>query len=467
MTTRTERDSFGPVEVPADRFWGAQTARALGYFQQTPPRMPLAVIRAFGLQKAAAATANMELGVLEPRLGSAIVSTAERLAAGDLDAHFPLSIWQTGSGTQTNMCANEVLANVANVALGGALGDRAPVHPNDHVNRSQSSNDSFPAVMHIAALREAEARLLPALRDMAEMLATRRAEAGRAGTMRLGRTHLNDAVPVPLAQMFATWGASLDHVRTRLSRVTEDLRPLSQGGTAAGSGLNAPEGFAAAFCAALTDRAGTRFTPAPVPAEGMAAHDALVALAHELRLTAQALARIATDIRHLASGPRAGLAELTLPEDGLSSSIMPGKRNATQAEAMLQISCRLAGNAATAEAANATSVFELNVCKPVLIAAVLDSVDLLSDALPRFAAFVAGVTPNAARMAETIERSLMLATALTPALGYDRVAEITREADASGATIREVVLAHDLMPEAQFDALIATITGRPLKETDR
>ncbi|MEQ3624620.1 MAG: class II fumarate hydratase [Celeribacter sp.] len=451
--TRLESDAAGAVEIPAGRYWGAQTQRACGVFGAEGPRLQVQVIHAFGLQKAAAAEANVALGMLDGRRGDQIRAAAAEMAAGHFDEHFPLPIWQTGSGTQTNMCANEILANRANERMGQPLGTRDPVHPNDHVNRSQSSNDSFPTVMQIAALRMIEDVLLPAVRALAEAFALK----ARAfeGITRLGRTHLNDAVPVPLSQAFASYARQIDKAGDRLEATLPDLREVPQGGTAAGSGLNAPEGFDRAFCDALSRLAGTAFAPSPVKVEGMAAHDALVAASSAAEGLAVALIHILNDIRLLASGPRAGLAELHLPDDGLSSSIMPGKRNATLAEALMQVCFRVIGNHATVAMAGGSGLFELNVAKPVLIHAVMESGLALADGLTRFRlGCLDGLTPNEARMTETVDRSLMLATALTPVLGYDAVAQVTRATEQGNLSLRQACLTQGLMTADEYDRTV-------------
>lgn len=453
MMTRTESDSAGAVEIPADRYWGAQTARALTLFAFDGPRMPVEVIRAFGLQKAAAARANMALGQLDARRGELILAAAAELAEGRFDDHFPLSLFQTGSGTQTNMNANEVIANRANALAGEPLGTRAPVHPNDHVNRSQSSNDSFPTVMQIATVLMIEGQVLPALARFADGLAGKR--DAFEGIVRIGRTHLNDAVPVTLGDTFAGYTRQVRQASRRIEATLADLRCLPQGGTAAGSGLNAPTGFDTAFCTALTAAAGTPFEPNPVKVEGMAAHDALVATSAGLEGLAIALIHILNDIRLLASGPRTGLGELVLPDDGLTSSIMPGKRNATLAEALIQIAHRVIGNHATIGWSGGSGLFELNVAKPVLIDALLQSARLLAEGVAVFAdKCLAGLEPVAARMAANVEMSLMVATVLTPRLGYDRVSKVTRLAQNEGLSLREACRREGLLTDAEYDVLI-------------
>lgn len=453
MKTRLESDAIGPVDIPADRYWGAQTARALKLFPQEGPHFPASFLHALGLQKAAAARANMALGVLDHERGVRILAAADELRDGFFDDHFPLSVWQTGSGTQTNMNANEILANRANELSGQPLGTRDPIHPNDHVNLGQSSNDSFPTVMHIAAVLELKKGLLPALDRMETTFA--RLEAGQGAHIRMGRTHLNDAVPITFGQTIASYRRQVGQARKRIAATLPDLMVLSQGGTAAGSGLNAAEGFAETFCAMLAESTGIDFTSNPVKVEGMAAHDALVAASASLEGLAAGLIHILNDIRLLAAGPRAGLAELMLPDDGLSSSIMPGKRNATLAEALLQVCFRVMGNHTTVVWAASSGLFELNVAKPVLIHAFLDSATVLKAAIAAFVdGTLDGLRVNDARMAHYVESSLMLATALTPRFGYDSVAEITRLAEHENLTLREACARSGLVSMQEYDALI-------------
>ncbi|KZX94086.1 class II fumarate hydratase [Sulfitobacter sp. HI0054] len=450
---RNEADSVGVMAIPADRYWGAQTQRALAVFTIEGPQMPVGVIRAFALQKGAAAEANLALGMLPDEIATLIGRAAEEMREGRFDNHFPLPIWQTGSGTQTNMNANEVLANRANEMAGQGLGTRTPVHPNDHVNRSQSSNDSFPTVMQIAAVEAITGRLLPALSRFQQTLEEK--AQSYHDLVRLGRTHLNDAVPVTLGQNFASYGLQIARAKLRVSATLPDLHRLPQGGTAAGSGLNAPHRFAQEFCNVLSRRSGADFTPSSVAGEGMAAHDAVVAASAACEGVAVSLIHILNDIRLLASGPRAGLGELELPDDGLSSSIMPGKRNATLAEALLQVCHRALGNHTTVVAAGASGLFELNVAKPVLIHALLESVSALADGLDAFrSGCLIGLKPNRARMARNVEMSLMVATALTPRLGYDAVARLTRKAEASETSLRETCLAVGLLSADEYDRLI-------------
>ncbi len=448
--TRTETDSLGAVTVPADRYWGAQTQRSLLNFPIGDERMPLPVVRAFGLQKQAAALANRDLGMLEPRIADAVAAAAAEVAAGRLDDHFPLVVWQTGSGTQTNMNANEVIANRANEMLGAPLGAKSPVHPNDHVNRSQSSNDSFPAVMHIAALLEAEERLLPALERLHAALAVK-AEAF-AGLVKIGRTHLQDATPLTLGQEFAAWGAQVAAGAERVRGVRPRLLALAQGGTAVGTGLNAPAGFAARFCDRLVNLTGRPFRPADNAFEGIAAHDALVDLSGALNTLAASLTKIGNDIRLLGSGPRCGLGELILPANEPGSSIMPGKVNPTQAEALTMVCAQVMGNHVTVTVGGASGHLQLNAYKPVIVLNVLQSIRLLADATDSFTArCVEGIEPDRARVTELVNRSLMLVTALAPHIGYDKAAEIAKTAHAQGITLREAALTLGHVTAEDFD----------------
>jgi fumarate hydratase class II len=453
MEFRIEHDAFGPIDIPADCYWGAQTQRALAVFAIGEERFPACLIHAFGLQKLAAARANRRLGALPAGIADAIETAAEELRAGELDRHFPLTIWQTGSGTQTNMNVNEVLANHANQRLGHGLGTRAPVHPNDHVNRSQSSNDSFPTVMHIATALELRDRLVPALTLLRDEL---QASAERfAGSVKIGRTHLMDAVPMTMGQSFDAFARQIGHGIDRVMAAWPRLCLLPQGGTAVGTGLNAPPGFDVVFCEEASALTGIAFTPNPSKFEGMAAHDALVEVSGALNVLTVSLAKIANDIRWLGSGPRCGLGELVIPDDGLTSSIMPGKRNPTIAEALLQACWQVIGNHATITAAGASGNFELNVAKPVLIYNLLQSIRLMADAASVFATrLVHGIEVDAVRLAANVERSLLLATALNPVLGYDAVAKITAKAAADDLTPRQAAIELGLLSGEDFDRLV-------------
>jgi fumarate hydratase, class II len=452
-TIRIEHDAFGPVEIPADRYWGAQTQRALGVFEIGEERFPTCLARAFGLQKLAAARANRRLGVLEPPLAEAIEAAASEVWEGRFDGHFPLPVWQTGSGTQTNMNANEVIANRANEGLGQPLGSRRPVHPNDHVNRSQSSNDSFPTVMHLCTALEVRDRLLPSLRLLRDAFAAKAAEFD--AVVKIGRTHLMDAVPMTVGQAFGAFASQIGHGIARVEAASPRLHRLAQGGTAVGSGLNAPAQFDAAFCAEVAALTGLPVLPNPSKFEGMGAHDALVEVSGALNVLAVSLIKIANDIRLLGSGPRCGLGELVIPDDGLSSSIMPGKRNPTIAEALVQAAFQVVGNHATITAAGASGTFELNVAKPVLIHNLLQSIRLLSDGVRVFATkLVQGLDVDRDRLAANVSGALLLATALNPVLGYDRVAAITRTAMAEGLTPRAAAISLGLMTGEAYDRLV-------------
>jgi fumarate hydratase class II len=451
--TRTESDSLGTIEIPADKLWGPQTERARRLFRIGVERFPPVLIRAVGLQKQAAAEANLELGELPRAIAEPIIAAAAEIAANRLDEQFPLPVWQTGSGTQTNMNANEVIANRAAQMLGRPLGARDPVHPNDHVNRGQSSNDSFPTVMHIAALEAVEHRLLPAL-DVLRFTLAARAEAWER-IVKLGRTHMMDAVPMTLGQEFATFAAQLAHAIVRVRATRADLAVLPQGGTAVGTGLNRHPDFDRVFCARLAALTGRAYTPAALKFEAMAAHDALVALSAALSGLAVSLMKIGNDIRLLGSGPRAGLAELIVPADGLSSSIMPGKTNPTQVEALTQVCAQAIGNHATVTVAASHGQLQLNVFKPVIIHAVLQSAGLLADAAEGFAHnMVARLQPNEAQIARHVANSLMLVTALNPRLGYDRAVAVAKKALAENITLREAAVALGLLTGAEFDALV-------------
>jgi len=447
---RTETDSLGSVEIPADRLWGPQTERARQLFRIGTERFPPVLIRAVGLQKWAAARANAALGLLPAQLSDAIAAAAGEIIGGERDADFPLPIWQTGSGTQTNMNANEVLANRANQMLGAALGARSPVHPNDHVNMGQSSNDSFPAMMHIAAAEAVTGRLLPALEVLRAALAARAAEW--AGVVKLGRTHMMDAVPVTLGSEFAIWARQVELGMARLRDVLPRLLVLPQGGTAAGTGLNTHPDFAARFCAELATRTGLAFAPNDMPGEGMSAHDVFVELQGVLNVLAVSLNKCGNDIRLLGSGPSSGIAELVIPADGLSSSIMPGKTNPTQAEALTMVCAQVMGNTTTVTVAGAQGHLELNVFKPVIIFAVLQSAGLLADAAESFSRhMVTKLMPNLPRIAENLARSLMLVTALNPHIGYDRAVAIGKLALAEGLTLRDAAARLGFVTPEDFD----------------
>ena len=447
--TRTERDTMGPVEVPADRYWGAQTERSLQHFRIGGERFPREMIRAFGILKKACALVNRDLGLLPDDKARAIVEAADEVVAGRLDDHFPLVVWQTGSGTQTNMNANEVIANRATEILGGTLGARL-VHPNDDVNRSQSSNDTFPTAMHVAVVEQLRGRLFPAVQRLRDTLA-RKSDAYR-DVVKIGRTHLQDAVPLTLGQEISGWASQLDHALRHLEAAMPHLHELAIGGTAVGTGLNAPPGFGEAAAKRIAELTGHPFVPAENPFEALAAHDALVLAHGVLKTLAAALMKIANDVRWLASGPRSGLGEITIPENEPGSSIMPGKVNPTQSEALTMVCAQVLGNDVAVNIGGASGNFELNVFKPLIVHNVLQSVRLLADAAESFEEHCArGLEPNLPRIREQLERSLMLVTALAPRLGYDRAAEIAKKAHREGTTLREAAVALGYLTAAEFD----------------
>jgi len=451
--TRTESDAFGPLEIPADRLWGAQTQRSLHNFRIGTERMPIEIVRALGLIKRAAAEVNRDLGSLDRRRAKVIAAAAQEIADGKRDDHFPLLVWQTGSGTQTNMNANEVIANMANVALGGALGSKSPVHPNDHVNMSQSSNDSIPTAMHIAAAIEIERRLKPALAHLQKAL-ERKAKAF-AQIVKIGRTHTMDATPITLGQEFSGYAAQVKSALARLSVAQRALYPLAQGGTAVGTGINSRPRFAKAFARRIAQLTGLPFVSAPNKFEHMAGHDAYVFVHGAINAAAVALFKIANDIRLLGSGPRSGLGELILPSNELGSSIMPGKTNPTQSEALTMVCCQVFGNNTTITTAGSQGHFELNVYKPVLAYAMLQSIRLLSDAANSFTDnCIVGIKANEPRIRELLDRSLMLITALSPKIGYDKAAEVAKAAHARGTTLREEALRLGYVSAAEFDRLV-------------
>lgn len=453
METRKEHDAFGAVDIPADRYWGAQTQRALEVFGVAEERFPVALIHAFGLHKRAAARANLACGALEAKLAQAIEDAAAEVSRGKWDAHFPLSIWQTGSGTQTNMNANEVIANRANALLGAGLGTKRPVHPNDHVNASQSSNDSFPTVMHVSTAMELTGRLRPVL--IALQLSLEERAQQFADVVKIARTHLMDAVPTTMGRSFAAFAHQMQAAVQRIDGVLPRLMLLAQGGTAAGTGLNAPEQFAERFCAKLAADTGLPFQAHPNKLEGMAAHDTLVEVSGVLNTIATSLVKIANDIRLLGSGPRCGLGELIVPDDGLTSSIMPGKRNPTIAEVLIQACFQVMGNHQTVTLAGASGLFELNVAKPVLIYNVLQSIRVLSDTCRIFSArVVSGLQVSTERLAANVEDALLSVTVLNPILGYDVVAQITALALRDRITPRAAALALGCIDAKTYDRLV-------------
>ncbi len=453
MVTRTETDSFGAIEVPADRYWGAQTQRSLGNFPIGNERQPIAVIRALGAIKRAAAEVNAASGDLDPEIGKAIAIAAAEVAEGRWDDHFPLVVWQTGSGTQTNMNANEVIANRSIELLGGTVGSKDPVHPNDHVNRSQSSNDTYPTAMHIAAVSEISARLIPALERLERSLAEKARLFGRI--VKIGRTHTQDATPMTLGQEFGGYAHQVKLGAERIRSALGHLYPLAQGGTAVGTGLNTRKGFDERFATRVAAITGHPFTSAENKFEALAAHDAVVEASGAARTVAASLFKIANDIRFLASGPRSGLGELSLPENEPGSSIMPGKVNPTQCEALTQVCAHVLGNDAAVGFAGSQGHFELNVFKPMMIYNLLQSVGLLADAADSFRErCVDGIEANEDTIARRMRESLMLVTALAPHIGYDNAAKIAKAAHANGTTLREEALRMRLVDGVDFDRIV-------------
>jgi len=461
-STRTETDSFGPIEVPADSYWGAQTERSIGNFPFGPrEQMPLEIIHGLGFVKQAAARVNARIGGLDVQIAEAVQQAAAEVARGDLDSQFPLVIWQTGSGTQSNMNANEVIAGRANEILSGRRGGKSPVHPNDHVNKSQSSNDSFPTAMHIAAGRAVHRRLLPALRQMHGRLA----EQARRwdGLVKIGRTHLQDATPLTLGQEFSGYAAQIEDCIARVEGVLPRVMRLAQGGTAVGTGLNAPSGFARAFAAEVANLTQLPFTSAPNKFAELAAHDTLVELSGTLNVIATALTKIANDVRLLGSGPRCGLGELKLPENEPGSSIMPGKVNPTQAEMLTMVAAQVMGNHVAVTIGGLQGHMELNVFKPLIGANVIRSINILSTGMESFTErMLDGAEPDEQRIAELMNRSLMLVTALAPEIGYDNAAAIAKHAHKTGSTLKEAGLELGLVDEATFDRVVRpeTMLGR-------
>ncbi len=451
--TRSESDAFGALDIPADRLWGAQTQRSLHNFRIGSERMPIELIHALGLIKRAAAEVNRDLGSLDRKRASAIIAAAQDIADAKLDEHFPLVVWQTGSGTQTNMNVNEVIANAANVALGSALGAKKPVHPNDHVNMSQSSNDSIPTAMHIAAALGIAYRLDPALAHLQDALQKKSRQFERI--VKIGRTHTMDATPITLGQEFSGYAAQVKSSIHRIRLGLKDLYPLAQGGTAVGTGLNAKPRFAGAFAKRIAALTKLPFVSASNKFEHMAGHDAYVFAHGAITAAATALFKIANDIRLLGSGPRSGLGELILPDNEPGSSIMPGKVNPTQTEALTMVCCQVFGNQTAITVAGSQGHFELNVYKPVMAYCMLQSINLLADAARSFTDHcVAGIKANEPRIAELMERSLMLVTALSPRIGYDNAAKVAKAAHANGTTLREEAIRLGFVTGAEFDRLV-------------
>ena len=463
---RNEQDSFGVMQVPADRYWGAQTQRSLENFKIGTELLPSPLIRALGLVKQAAAQTNIANASLDADIGTAIEQAAAEVAAGKLDSHFPLVVWQTGSGTQSNMNANEVIANRAIEMLGGTMGCKHPVHPNDHVNRGQSSNDTFPTAMHIAAVEQITHALLPALESLEGAL--RKHSENWRHIIKIGRTHLQDATPLSLGQEFSGYTRQMGNARARIEAGLPHLCQLAQGGTAVGTGLNAPLGFDGEFADRISQLTGLPFTPAPNKFEALAAHDAILACSGALATAAAALFKIANDLRLLGSGPRCGLGELLLPANEPGSSIMPGKVNPTQCEAMTMVCTQVMGNNAAICFAGSQGHFELNVFKPVLAYNLLQSIRLLADASISFSErCVSGLRPNEAHINALMQRSLMLVTSLAPHIGYDKAAEIAKNAHANGSTLREEAVRLGYVSGEEFDRLVRPeeMLGPQEKET--
>ncbi len=451
--TRTETDTFGPIEVDASRYWGAQAERSLGNFKIGWEKQPAPIVRALGIVKRAAAEANMSLGKLDPKLGETIIKAAQEVIEGKLDAHFPLVVWQTGSGTQSNMNANEVISNRAIEMLGGEMGSKKPVHPNDHVNMSQSSNDTFPTAMHIACAEQVTHDLMPAL---AHLHAALKKKAGAFDhIVKIGRTHTQDATPLTLGQEFGGYAAQVSSSIHRIKQTLEGLYELAQGGTAVGTGLNAPKGFAEKVAERIAVITHLPFVTAPNKFEALAAHDAMVFSHGAINAAAAALFKIANDIRFLGSGPRSGLGELALPENEPGSSIMPGKVNPTQCEALTQVCVHIFGNNAAITFAGSQGHFELNVYNPVMAYNFLQSVRLLSDAARSFTDnCVVGIEAREDNIKAGLNRSLMLVTALAPKIGYDNAAKIAKTAHKNGTTLRQEAVGGGYVTDKEFDAIV-------------
>ncbi len=458
--TRTESDTFGPIDVPADRYWGAQTQRSRQNFRIGDERMPAPLVRALGIVKKAAARTNMTLGELDQHLGDAMVQAADEVIDGRLADHFPLVVWQTGSGTQSNMNANEVISNRAIELLGGEKGSKQPVHPNDHVNRGQSSNDTFPTAMHIAAAEQIVHGLVPALEHLHQALDAK--AAAFADIVKIGRTHLQDATPLTLGQEFSGFAAQIAYGIERVTAGLPRLYQLAQGGTAVGTGLNARVGFAESFAADVAAITGLPFVTAENKFEALAAHDAVVEASGALNTVAVSLMKIANDVRLLGSGPRCGIGELLLPENEPGSSIMPGKVNPTQSEALTMVCAQVMGNHVTVSVAGSNGHFQLNVFKPVMIYNLLQSIRLLADGARSFTDnCVVGIRPNLPRIEHLLHDSLMLVTALNPHIGYDNAAKVAKKAHAEGTTLKAAVTALGLLDAGDFDRLVRpeTMTG--------
>jgi fumarate hydratase, class II len=458
-STRTETDSFGPIEVPTDRYWGAQTERSRQNFRIGQDRMPIAIIHALGIVKLAAAETNRELGLIDRRRAGAIIRAAREVIEGKLDDHFPLVVWQTGSGTQTNMNLNEVIANRANELLGGRLGAKSPVHPNDHVNMSQSSNDSFPTAMHIAAAAGMTNDLIPSLERLHLALRSKEKEFGHI--VKIGRTHTQDATPLTLGQEFSGYAAQVESGMARLRVAIRDMYPLAQGGTAVGTGLNSKPKFARIFARHVARITKLPFTSAANKFEALASNDAYVFAHGAINAMATGLFKIANDIRLLGSGPRSGLGELILPENEPGSSIMPGKVNPTQCEAVTMVCCQVFGNHTAITVGGSQGHFELNVYKPLLAYCMMHSIQIMADVALSFTEHcVEGIRADEKRIRELMERSLMLVTALAPKIGYDNAAKVAKSAHARGTTLREEAVRLGFVSADEFDRLV-----RPEKMT--
>lgn len=451
--TRTETDSFGPLEVPSDKYWGAQTQRSLMNFPIGWEKQPVAIVRALGVIKQACAEANKERGALPAGIADAVIAAASEVVAGKLDDHFPLVVWQTGSGTQSNMNANEVISNRAIEMLGGEMGSKSPVHPNDHCNRSQSSNDTFPTAMHIAAAEEVSHHLIPALQKLRNALKDKSTEF--ESVIKIGRTHLQDATPLTLGQEFSGYVAMLDKSIKRIESALPALLELAQGGTAVGTGLNSKKGFAEGFAQEVAEFTKLNFVTAPNKFEALATHDGMVEAHNNLNSIAVSLFKIANDIRLLGSGPRSGISELRLPENEPGSSIMPGKVNPTQCEALTMVCAQVMGNQTAVSVAGSQGHFELNVFKPVIAYNVLQSIKLLGDAAISFTdKCVVGIEANLERIDELMQRSLMLVTALAPKIGYDNATTVAKTAHKNGTTLREEATKLGFVTEEEFDAIV-------------
>ncbi|RAP61788.1 class II fumarate hydratase [Achromobacter sp. HZ01] len=449
MKTRIEKDTFGPIEVPEDHLWGAQTQRSLHFFAISTEKMPAPLVEAMARLKRAAAKVNADLGELDPKIADGIVRAADEVIAGKWPNEFPLSVWQTGSGTQSNMNMNEVLANRASELLGGVRGEERKVHPNDHVNRGQSSNDTFPTAMHVAAAVQVEHHLLPALKALRATLAAK--SAAFYDIVKIGRTHLQDATPLTLGQELSGYVAQLDLAEQQIRATLPGLHQLAIGGTAVGTGLNAHPQFSAKVAAELAHATGTAFVSAPNKFQALASHEALLFAHGALKALAAGLMKIANDVRWLASGPRSGLGEISIPENEPGSSIMPGKVNPTQCEAVTMLAAQVMGNDVAINIGGASGNFELNVYKPLVIHNFLQSVRLLTDGMASFDQHcAAGIEPNRERIAELVDRSLMLVTALNPHIGYDKAAQIAKKAHKEGLSLKESALALGYLTEAQF-----------------